>query len=245
MTNELAKEARDSIIAFDADRAVDVARKAVGSNSDLEEVIIDGYDEGIRYVELLYEREQIYLPQIMASFSAFSKAMDFLLPHIDRQSVANRRKDTIVVCSVEGDIHSIGKNMVVAFLTMAGFNVINLGEDVRLENIAYACVQNKATVACISASMTSTMVNQKYFEVLLDKMDLKEYLITNVGGAPVTQMWANEIGADIYSDSAKDAVRKIVATIGHRLEATAFLLHVALVYCFWIILIQSSKLNDI
>ena len=62
--------------------------------------------------------------------------------------------------------------------------------------------------------MTSTMINQKYFEVLLDKMDLKDCLITNVGGAPVTQMWANEIGADIYSESAKDAVRKIVATLG-------------------------------
>ena len=214
MTDELIREAKDSIIAFDADRSVDVARRAVESGLDLERLIIEGYDEGIRYVELMYEREEIYLPQIMASFSAFSKAMDFLLPHIDRQSVARNRKHTIVVCSVEGDIHSIGKNMVVAFLSMAGFDVINLGEDVRLEDIAFSCVQNKATVVCVSASMTSTMINQKYFEVLLDKMDLKDCLITNVGGAPVTQMWANEIGADIYSESAKDAVRKIVATLG-------------------------------
>ena len=214
MTDELIREAKDSIIAFDAGRSVDVARRAVESRLDLERLIIEGYDEGIRYVELMYEREEIYLPQIMASFSAFSRAMDFLLPHVDRQSVASNRKHTIVVCSVEGDIHSIGKNMVVAFLSMAGFDVINLGEDVRLEDIAFSCVQNKATVVCVSASMTSTMINQKYFEVLLDKMDLKDCLITNVGGAPVTQMWANEIGADIYSESAKDAVRKIVATLG-------------------------------
>ena len=100
MTDELIREAKDSIIAFDADRSVDVAHRAVESGLDLERLIIEGYDEGIRYVELMYEREEIYLPQIMASFSAFSKAMDFLLPHIDRQSVASNRKHTIVVCRV-------------------------------------------------------------------------------------------------------------------------------------------------
>lgn len=214
MGEDLIREAKESVVAFDPEKAVDVARRAVEAGADLDELVLRGYDEGIRYVELMYEREEIYLPQIMASFSAFTKALEHLMPHMGGLDAVRSRKETIVACSVEGDIHSLGKNMVVAFLSMAGFNVIDLGEDVKIDDIALACVENKATVACVSALMTSTMINQRYFEVILDRMGLKDYIITNVGGAPVTQQWADEIGADIYSESAKDAVKKIVATLG-------------------------------
>ncbi len=98
-------------------------------------------------------------------------------------------------------------------LKVAGFDVINLGRDIPLKQIAQAVADNNAVAVGTSALMTSTMVNQKAFEEIMKKQGLKGKCLTNVGGAPVTQDWADEIGADVYSENAQDCVAKMVKAV--------------------------------
>ena len=119
-----------------------------------------------------------------------------------------------MICTIEGDIHSIGKDIVAIMLKVAGFDVINLGRDIALKDIVAACKEQKPKAVGTSALMTSTMVNQKTLEELLKEEGIRGDLLTNVGGAPTTQQWADEIGADVYSENALDCVAKMRAAIG-------------------------------
>ncbi|WII08384.1 cobalamin-dependent protein [Methanomassiliicoccales archaeon LGM-RCC1] len=112
------------------------------------------------------------------------------------------------MCTIEGDIHSIGKDICSIMLKVGGYNVINLGKDVPLDTIVQACKDNDAVGVGTSALMTSTMVGQKTFEEKIVQAGLKGKCLTNVGGAPVSQQWADDIGADIYSESSNDIVSK-------------------------------------
>ena len=115
--------------------------------------------------------------------------------------------------AVGGDIHSIGKDIVAVMMKVAGFDVINLGRDVPIKDIVQACKDNQPVAVGTSALMTSTMVNQKVFEEMLKEEGLKGKFLTNVGGAPTSQQWADEIGADVYSENASDCVNKLTAAL--------------------------------
>lgn len=119
-----------------------------------------------------------------------------------------------MICTIEGDIHSIGKDIVAIMLKVAGFDVVNLGRDIALKDIVAACKAEKPIAVGTSALMTSTMVNQKTLEELLKEEGIRGDLLTNVGGAPTTQQWADEIGADVYSENALDCVAKMKKVIG-------------------------------
>ena len=117
----------------------------------------------------------------------------------------------VIICSIEGDIHSIGKDIVAIMLKVAGFNVLNIGRDVPLKDIVAAAKDNNAVACGTSALMTSTMVGQKTLEEMMKEAGIKGKCLTNVGGAPVTQQWADEIGADVYSENANDCAAKFSA----------------------------------
>ncbi|MCL2295940.1 MAG: cobalamin-dependent protein [Methanomassiliicoccaceae archaeon] len=216
MANEfLIQRAKKSIIEYDLKEAVAVAKEAVSdSTSDLERLVNEGYAAGIREIGDQYNRNEIYLPHVMASSEAMMHAMSILSPELEkiRKNVDPRRK--IIICTPHGDIHSIGKDIVATMLRIAGFAMIDLGSDVELTKIIQSFVDNKALAICTSTSMTSTMFNQKYLERMLLKAGIRDHVITNVGGAPVTQSWADEIGADIYSENARDAVTKFISILG-------------------------------
>ncbi|MEG1294737.1 MAG: cobalamin-dependent protein, partial [Clostridium sp.] len=162
----------------------------------------------------LFEAKKLFLPHIMAAAGAMTAAMDILTPELEKRGGSvDEGLGNFVICTIEGDIHSIGKDIVAIMLKVAGFNVFNIGRDIALKDIVQACKDKKAIAVGTSALMTSTMVHQKTFEELLVKNDMKSGLLTNVGGAPVTQKWADEIGADVYSESATDAVTKMVAAV--------------------------------
>lgn len=197
-------------MTYNSDAAKNVAKKAIAEKANIVEIIDQGFTVGIKEVGDLYEAKKLFLPHIMAAAAAMTSGIEILTPELDKQGKSTGTGlGTFVICTIEGDIHSIGKDIVAIMLKVAGFNIINIGRDVALPNIVQACKDHKAQLVGTSALMTSTMVHQKTFEELLRKEKIRDSLITNVGGAPVTQQWADEIGADVYSENAADAVSKM------------------------------------
>jgi len=208
----LAEDAKNAIMKYDNKAAVEVAKKAVAENADLVELIENGYSAGMTEVGALFEAKKLYLPHVMAAAATMNAAMEILEPEIAKKGQGvGSGLGTVVICSIEGDIHSIGKDIVAIMLKVAGFNVKNIGRDVPLDTIVQACKDNNAAAVGTSALMTSTMVGQKTFEEKLKAAGIRDSILTNVGGAPVTQQWADEIGADLYTENASDAAAKFSA----------------------------------
>ena len=210
---DYSNRAKAAVMAYKVDEAKKVANEAIAdANIDLGAVINDGFSAGIMEVGALFEAKKVFLPHMMAAANAMTAGMDILVPEIEKRGGSvGAGLGTVVICSIEGDIHSIGKDIVAIMLKVAGFNVLNIGRDVPLKTIIAAAKDNNAVALGTSALMTSTMVGQKTLEEMMKEEGLKGKILTNVGGAPVTQQWADEIGADIYSENANDAATKFAA----------------------------------
>ncbi len=208
----LNDDAKSAVMTYNNKKAVEVAKKAVAENYDIVELIEKGFSAGMTEVGALFEAKKVYLPHVMATAAAMNAAMDVLNPELEKRGAeVSSGLGTVVICSIEGDIHSIGKDIVAIMLKVAGFKVENIGRDVPLDQIVDACKKYKPVAVGTSALMTSTMVHQKTFEEKLKAAGIRDSLLTNVGGAPVTQQWADEIGADLYTENASDAAAKFSA----------------------------------
>ena len=212
-TEELCARAKAAVMAYKIDDCKAVANEAVANpDVDLVGLINNGYSAGITEVGALFEAKKVFLPHMMAAANALTAGMDIVVPEIEKRGgEVGNGLGTVVICSIEGDIHSIGKDIVAIMLKVAGFNVVNIGRDVPLKKIVEAVKENDAAAVGTSALMTSTMVGQKTFEEMMKEEGLKGKVLTNVGGAPVTQQWADEIGADLYTENANDAAAKFTA----------------------------------
>lgn len=205
-------------MSYNVNESKKIANEAVADASiDLVALINDGYSAGISEVGVLFEQKKVFLPHIMAAAGAMTAGVDIITPELEKRGGSvGEGLGNVVMCSIEGDIHSIGKDIVAIMLKVAGFNVFNIGRDVPLKTIIAAVKEHNADAVGTSALMTSTMVGQKTFEDMMKAEGLKGKCITNVGGAPVTQQWADEIGADIYSESATDASAKFTAAFADK-----------------------------
>ena len=210
---ELNERAKKAVLTYNINESKKVAQDALDQNADIGDLIQNGYTVGINQVGDLYEQKKLFLPHIMAAANAMNAGVDILTPHLGEQAKTADNLGKFVICTIEGDIHSIGKDIAAIMLKVAGFDVINLGRDIPLKDIAKAVADNNAIAVGTSALMTSTMVNQKAFEEIMKKQGLKGKCLTNVGGAPVTQQWADEIGADVYSENAQDCAVKMVKAV--------------------------------
>ena len=214
-TEQLVKEAKEAVMAYDAKKTVEVANRVLAEKADIVTIIQDGFTKGMTEIGALFEAKKLFLPHIMAAAASMNAALNILTPELEKSGgKVDEGLGKFVICTIEGDIHSIGKDIVAIMLKVAGFTVINIGRDVPLKEIVAACRDNGARYVGTSALMTSTMVNQKTFEELLRKEGIRDKLITNVGGAPVTREWADSIGADVYSENASDAVAKMTKIAG-------------------------------
>ena len=212
-TEEFSNRAKAAVMAYKVDDAKKIANEALAAaDVDLIAVINEGFSAGIMEVGALFEAKKIFLPHMMAAANAMTAGMDIIVPEIEKRGGSvGEGLGTFVICSIEGDIHSIGKDIVAIMLKVAGFNVLNIGRDVPLKDIVAAAKDNNAVACGTSALMTSTMVGQKTLEEMMKEAGIKGKCLTNVGGAPVTQQWADEIGADVYSENANDCAAKFSA----------------------------------
>jgi trimethylamine corrinoid protein len=132
---------------------------------------------------------------------------------MERRKSKTTTLGTVIIGTIEGDIHSIGKDIVASMLNIAGFEVVDLGRDVAIKTFIEKAKELKPDIVATSALMTTTMVNQIQIEEQLKEAGIRDRVKTMVGGAPVTQDWADKIGADVYGENATDAVNKVKAAI--------------------------------
>jgi trimethylamine corrinoid protein len=209
---ELNEKVKNAVIKYDIKGAKALAEEAVATEGiDLVDLINNGFTAGINVVGDLFAQKKVFLPHIMAAANALNAGMEIITPHLGGNSTSTLGK--FVICTIEGDIHSIGKDICAIMLKVGGFDVLNIGRDVKLGDIVKACQDSGAVAVGTSALMTSTMVNQKTLEEMMVKAGLKGKCLTNVGGAPVTQQWADEIGADVYTETSSEIAPKMAAAV--------------------------------
>jgi trimethylamine corrinoid protein len=201
----------DSIISGDGVEAEQLARQALENKMDPLEVINKGYVAGIKQVGDMFECGELFLPELIQAAEAVKNATEILNAAIS--GGAEKVKGNVLIATVEGDIHDIGKAIVVSLLVANGFNVLDMGRDVPTLDIVAKAEEFKADVIGTSALLTTTMVKQKELEEILVKEGLKHKYKTIVGGAPVTVRWAEKIGADAYAENAGEGVNKIISLI--------------------------------
>lgn len=182
------------------------AKEELNNGKKPEEIINEWLIPAINEVGVLFEQQRYFLPQLIASAEAMKTAIEYLEPMIER-TASSEAMPTIVMATVEGDIHDIGKNLVVLMLKNYGYHVIDLGKDVSKEVILKTAIEQKADIIGLSALMTTTMMRMK--EVVQYRNELGVDVKIIIGGAVITNSFAKEIGADGYSKDAADAVKLV------------------------------------
>jgi trimethylamine corrinoid protein len=203
---ELFKEAAESILLHDKGRAEEVARRGLALGINPLDMITRGFREGIIQVGDLFGRGEVFMPELLDAAEAMKTANAILTAAMPEG--AQQKKGKVVIGTVQGDIHDIGKLLVVSLLQVNGFDVFDLGHDVEIGRFIEKAQEVDADIIGTSALLTTTMTGQKSLEEELKKAGLKSRFKTMVGGAPVTQRWADRIGADAYGEDAAEAVRK-------------------------------------
>ncbi len=206
MSDELFQSMAQSIIDGDPDLAAELARKAVEQGIDPLEAINKGFVPGVDYVGAQYEKGEMFLPDLVLAGEAMKAAVAVLEPEITRRGGHRQTLGTVVIGTVEGDIHDIGKTLVATMLSVSGFQVHDLGVDVPVGRFVEVARQVNADIVGMSALLTTTMVRQRDVIEALEDAGLRSRVKVMVGGAPVTRAWAEEIGADGYSEDAIGAV---------------------------------------
>jgi trimethylamine corrinoid protein len=205
--DELFARMAKAIIEGSKAEAEALAREAVQAKLDLNEVIEKGYVPGIQKVGDLWESGEYFLPELITSADCMKAAMAVLQPELDKAKIKTRSKGKVVIGTVEGDIHDIGKSLVASMLSANGFEVFDLGADVKLERFIQKAEETGADFICLSALLTTTMLGQKKAVEMLKAKNLYGKYKVLVGGAPASQKWADDIGADGYAENAMLAVK--------------------------------------
>ncbi len=195
----------DCVIKGSKDSIVSETEKMIHAGAKPEDIINESLIPAINEVGKLYNDKVYFLPQLIAGANAMENAMSYLEPLLVRDD--SQQKETIIIATVEGDIHDIGKNLVALMLKNYGYNVIDLGKDVPAEDIVNAAVENDAAVIGLSALMTTTMMRMKEVVALVKERNLPQKVI--IGGACITPSFADEIGADGYSEDAAECIKLV------------------------------------
>ena len=200
-----------AVLKGNKDSIIDEVKKTLGTGVKPDAVINDYLIPAINEVGVLFEKKKYFLPQLIASANAMKLAIDYLEPMLERKN-DGKEMPTLVIATVEGDIHDIGKNLVVLMLKNYGYNVIDMGKDVPCEEIVDTAIRENAAVIGLSALMTTTMMRmQDVVEICREKGCQSKVII---GGACITQSFADEIGADGYSKDAAECVKLVERLLG-------------------------------
>ena len=214
------KPLAEAIIGGKREVAVELVKKALAENVPAESILNDGLIAGMNEVGRRFKANEFYVPEVLIAARAMSNAkeaatkpgaMEILQPHLTKAGVKPRGK--IVIGTVKGDLHDIGKNLVAMMLKGAGFEVVDLEIDVSPEKFVESAKTSGAKLIGLSALLTTTMPQMKNVIETLKKSGLKDVKVM-IGGAPVTQSYADEIGAQGYAPDAASAVDKAKEVLG-------------------------------
>jgi 5-methyltetrahydrofolate--homocysteine methyltransferase len=184
--------------------STELVEEALTQGIDPKTIVINGLTKAMEVVGEKFEKEEYLIPDMLASAECVGAAMDILSPHLIQAGVENKGK--FVIATVAGDLHDIGKNIVAIMLKGAGYEVIDLGNDVTTDTIAETVRESQATFLGLSALLTTTMRVMKEVLGRLQQEGLRDKLTVFIGGAPTSKQFAEEIGADVYCKDAFQAI---------------------------------------
>ena len=190
----------------DAEKVEELVRKALEENLTPKKILEDGLIKGMDIIGAKFKKNEVYVPEVLIAARAMHAGMDILRPKLTEAGVKDIGK--VVMGTVKGDLHDIGKNLVEMMLEGAGFNVIDLGVDVSADKYVEAVKDHQPDILAMSALLTTTMIYMGEVIKALNDVGLRNKLKIMVGGAPITQDYADQIGADGYSLDAASAVDK-------------------------------------
>jgi len=205
MSKDIFEAMAQAIIDGEADEAANLAQQAIELDIDPLDAINKGFILGVNHVGDEFSCGNAFLPELVMAGEAMKAAVEVLEPELARRGTQREILGRVVLGTVEGDIHDIGKTLVGTMMSAASFEVYDLGVDVPITKIVEKAREVNADIVAVSALLTTTMVKQRDVVEALDDMGLGNIKVM-VGGAPVTRSWMEEIGADGYSEDAIGAV---------------------------------------
>jgi corrinoid protein of di/trimethylamine methyltransferase len=211
---ELFKEMAQSITDGEAEIAAELAKKAITLGIDPLEAINNGFVTGVNFVGDQFSCGNMFLPELVMAGEAMKAAVAVLEPELKKRGTERKMLGKVVLCTVEGDIHEIGKTLVGTMLSATGFQVFDMGVDVPVMNVVEKAREVGADIVAMSALLTTTMVHQKDVIEALEDIGMRSKVKVMVGGAPVTQEWVKQIGADGYSEDAIGAAKVAKQLLG-------------------------------
>jgi len=203
---EICEDLFRAVVDLDREKGQRAANELVKEKLDPLEGIGKGLSKGMKVIGEKFEKLEIFLPELLMAADVFNSAMKILGPQVSAADKNKIRKGMVVIGTVKGDIHEIGKDIVAMLLETAGFSVRNLGKDVPASTFLEEAEKAKADIIGMSSLLTTTMLGQKELIDILKETGNRNKYIVMIGGAPTSQAWADEIGADGYGRTAQDAV---------------------------------------
>ena len=220
MHESLFAAMRQSVIDGEPDQVEKLAREALSLGIDPLDAINKGFVPGVHFVGEQFGAGEMFLPDLVMAGEAMKMAASVLEPEMKKRGSQRENLGTVVLGTVKGDIHEIGKTLVMTMLSASGFQVHDLGVDVPAERFVAKVREVNADLVGLSALLTTTMPGQRVVIEALTKAGLRAHVKVMVGGAPVTRRWAEEIGADGYAKDAMSAVALAVSLMEAK-QATA------------------------
>jgi corrinoid protein of di/trimethylamine methyltransferase len=216
MEKDVMEELRQSVMNYDEEAAEKVAKKILELKMDPYKAITEGLTPAIKEMGNRFERGEAFLPELIMATDAMNAAVKILEKEITQDRLQSTKKGRIVLGTVKGDIHNIGKNIVGIMLGTAGYEVIDLGVDVEPSKFVEEAERTGAQVIMASALMTFTALNMKKIAEYLELEGVRKKYKLVFGGGPLTDVWAREMGADGYAPDALKAVELIDRLVGHK-----------------------------
>ncbi len=188
-----------------------LVQQALDEGIDAKDILNHGLIDGMTTIGGRFKRNEVFVPEVLVAARAMNFGLEILRPAL--VLAGNKAKGRALICTVMGDLHDIGKNLVKMMIEGQGIEVIDLGVDVAPETVIAAIKEHKPDILCLSALLTTTMMNQKLIIDAIRAAGIRDQVKIMVGGAPVTDQFAREIGADAYSPDAASAAETALALI--------------------------------
>jgi corrinoid protein of di/trimethylamine methyltransferase len=214
MGKSVAEELREGVLEFDEEKAAKAAQKWLESKIDPYRAITEVLTPAIQEMGERFEKGEAFLPELIMATDAMNAAVKILEKEISKEKLESTKKGRIIIGTVKGDIHNIGKNIVAIMLTTAGYDVIDLGVDVEPYKFVEEAERSGAQLILASALMTFTALNMKKIVEYLEMEGLRRKYKIVFGGGPLTEAWAKEMGADAYASDALKTVKLVKRLMG-------------------------------
>jgi corrinoid protein of di/trimethylamine methyltransferase len=216
LREELLKTLSDAVVNMDEDTAREGAQKVVDEGLNAYDAVMNGLAAGMEIVGDLYDKHEYFVPELLLCADALYAGLDILKPLIKPEDIGESAKGQVVIGTVQGDVHDIGKNIIKMMFEVAGFTVHDLGRDVPLEKFVEEQMRTDSDIVALSAMMTTTMMGMKKVVEMIKKKNPNVAIM--LGGAPVTKDVTELFGADGYADSAGNAVQEAIKMISRLRE---------------------------